>query len=412
MLHFVFALCTPSNLTSVRSVACSRCRPSDFIKCDRRVVQAACEHAGKEIIIEEWTRLFSSGSAEDDEVMENLRYVAFGTAGVSKAGADGWDSRKPFQNGWIRDHDEAGNPIPERMGKTLEWFVAHPKAREAGLKAGHVLALRLYSTKAYININTPLRDWKIDHARQKPVSPIELAKPHPLPITIAFLCEGLRLMRKVSEEAQKTVKARDAEAASSCNSRRWGDAQGYSDGAGTEQREERRLDPERPTAPLAVAPLSIETEGRPSIRPASASVRTTAGPRSPPARRAPKKGVEAPTRRVLWRGMRGVTPTPYFMQHGGCEMSPMSTTESLTIAVRYARDCSDGAAPTALLFKLQIDNFLDMGADLSFISAFVSSHSIATSFALLLVRKLTRPHSSFSSSACDSRTRRSFYFLH
>ena len=82
--------------------------------------------------------------------------------------------------------------------------------------------------------------------------------------------------------------------------------------------------------------------------------------------------------------MRGLVPTPHFLKNGGCELAPMSTTKSLSIAVRYATANTDKEAPheraarlvpeqrrkTALLFKLKIDSFLDMGADLSFLSAF------------------------------------------
>ena len=37
-----------------------------------------------------------------------------------------------------------------------------------------------------------------------PLEPPQLVEPHPLPVTLGFLCDGLRLMRKVSEEALKT----------------------------------------------------------------------------------------------------------------------------------------------------------------------------------------------------------------
>jgi hypothetical protein len=87
---------------------------------------------------------------------------------------------------------------------------------------------------------------------------------------------------------------------------------------------------------------------------------------------------------VLWRGMRGLVPTPHFLKNGGCELAPMSTTKSLEIAVRYATNAdketlgvrvSERLVPeqrrkTALLFKLKIDSFIDMGADLTFLSAF------------------------------------------
>lgn len=50
---------------------------------------------------------------------------------------------------------------------------------------------------------------------------------------------------------------------------------------------------------------------------------------------------------------------------GGTELAPMSTTDSLEIAVRYARD-----SKTALLFRLHSSTFMNLGCDLSELSCF------------------------------------------
>ena len=56
-----------------------------------------------------------------------------------------------------------------------------------------VLALRLYTTSAFEVINGPLRKLKMNPENpDKPKEPIELEEPHPLPVTLGFLCDGLR----------------------------------------------------------------------------------------------------------------------------------------------------------------------------------------------------------------------------
>ena len=62
--------------------------------------------------------------------------------------------------------------------------------------------------------------------------------------------------------------------------------------------------------------------------------------------------------------MRNLKFTSEFLQIGGSEKAPMSTTRSLEVAVRYsAGECS-------VLLKLETSGFRDRGANLNFISAF------------------------------------------
>ena len=70
------------------------------------------------------------------------------------------------------------------------------------------------------------------------------------------------------------------------------------------------------------------------------------------------------TRLDLWRGMRDTEVTESFMQHGGTELAPMSTTTKLEVAVQYS------TAQTSLLFKLRTDSFMQRGASIQFLSAF------------------------------------------
>jgi hypothetical protein len=72
----------------------------------------------------------------------------------------------------------------------------------------------------------------------------------------------------------------------------------------------------------------------------------------------------------LWRGMRDTEVTDSFMQHGGTELAPMSTTTKLEVAVRYS------TAATSLLFKLRTDSFMQRGASIQFLSAFPDEEEV------------------------------------
>ena len=64
-------------------------------------------------------------------------------------------------------------------GMTLDDFVAHDHAKTAHLTKAHVLAIRLYSTAAFISLNGPLRDRK-------------RTSPHPFAATGFFLAYARR----------------------------------------------------------------------------------------------------------------------------------------------------------------------------------------------------------------------------
>jgi len=67
---------------------------------------------------------------------------------------------------------------------------------------------------------------------------------------------------------------------------------------------------------------------------------------------------------VLWRGMRSVKVSEEFMRLGGTELAFMSTTSELKVAVRYS------LSRHSLLFKLVCPNFMSIGAELHWLSAF------------------------------------------
>ena len=66
----------------------------------------------------------------------------------------------------------------------------------------------------------------------------------------------------------------------------------------------------------------------------------------------------------LWRGMKDRMVSGDFMQNGGTELAPMSTTSTLKVALEYSE------ATDSLLFKLRTDGFMGRGASVRFLSAF------------------------------------------
>ena len=68
----------------------------------------------------------------------------------------------------------------------------------------------------------------------------------------------------------------------------------------------------------------------------------------------------------LWRGMRNLDVGDKFIANhtGGTEVAPMSTTTDMRVAVHY------GLSAGSLLFLLKVDNFLQYGAELQWLSAF------------------------------------------
>ena len=68
--------------------------------------------------------------------------------------------------------------------------------------------------------------------------------------------------------------------------------------------------------------------------------------------------------RTLWRGLRNTKVTDAFTKSGGTEQALMSTTTDIGVAVKYS------LSSFSLLFKIKAEDFMSMGADLQWLSAF------------------------------------------
>ena len=114
---------------------------------------------------------FTAGSADPEEISNVqevkalLNYILFEPT-----------CEKVYKNG-IRDHG--------RGSMTLSEFMANPKAAAAGLSMAEVVAMRLYTTIAFLFMNGPLRD---DGRHER-------GEPCPLPVTTYFAWNGIKKLR-------------------------------------------------------------------------------------------------------------------------------------------------------------------------------------------------------------------------
>lgn len=81
---------------------------------------------------------------------------------------------------------------------------------------------------------------------------------------------------------------------------------------------------------------------------------------------------QATSKLVLWRGLKNMALPEDFLknQKGGTELAPMSTTTDLSVATKYA--CSG----ESVLLKISLDNFMQYGADLQWLSAFPGEEEV------------------------------------
>lgn len=306
-------------------------------------------------VVTEW-KVATSNSELRVDMLENLIYVLYGKAGKSE---------KTFQHGWIRDRSPDGQPLKNRMRNrkgmprrmVLRDFEedAPKEAKHAGLKLVHVFVLRLYTTAAYKFINEPFRHVKRDKYG-KPSYPLQLAVPHPLPITVHLIAEALQLLSVVHSPDNEPSKLRSVSRSS------------Y-----------RYQSQKRPAKDVAVESQFAMNNSLLQRQPSSRKQLLTASAHMPRVTHSMMTSVRWPQHEwsnssssdlpVLFRGVRECEPDTSFRKFGGCELSTMSTTIDIETAVRYARTQRYG-----LIFRFIPSAFMNVGANLSFLSAFPHEH--------------------------------------
>jgi hypothetical protein len=114
----------------------------------------------------------------DKVVIQQLHYILCKSA-----------NEKKFPNG-IRDKGH--------KGMTLKDFVNHENARATKLTEAEVVALRLYTTPAFKEINNPLRD----------VARIKSGRPHPLAVTVTLITSGIKKLRALNAESAAATQSK------------------------------------------------------------------------------------------------------------------------------------------------------------------------------------------------------------
>jgi hypothetical protein len=226
-----------------------------------------------------------------------------------------------FNNGLIDSGHEDGCD--------LEHFYNHEFSLKARLSKAHVLALRLYTTAAYDSLNSPLRKVSETLASQKKR---RLSTAHPFPVTLHFLNEGIHKLKILNDGQQIKYLWRGLRDTKLASEKLGGRAR------------------RRSTSAVEV---EEHTSGGGKGR-----GRTVSKDQRPPAFQPPSEVEE---------GKGGVSSRGSSVLRG-TEFAPMSTTTDLEVALRYA---APGASNSSLLLQIEAGTFMDRGADLSYLSAFV-----------------------------------------
>jgi len=71
--------------------------------------------------------------------------------------------------------------------------------------------------------------------------------------------------------------------------------------------------------------------------------------------------------RRLYRGLRNIAVPENFLEYGGTERAPMSSSSDRDVALKFALS---GDAVSSLLLTIEADNFMCCGADVNFVSVF------------------------------------------
>lgn len=221
-------------------------------------------------------------------------------------------------------------------------------------------------------INAPMRMLKYD-GEGNILQPPQLIAPHPLPLTLAFLYDGLKKMRAINLRRQSrpqvpTLLAKEDDVLEELSLTKEPSLSTTDPLSSGDLPQVPSLDRRSLADSLAnegaVKGSSVDdvldTRGDISGRSIGGdhTPGTTANAAKPPSRRVLET-------RYLWRGVRGMQVSDLFLSEGGTELAPMSTSKEPSIALRYARGAKD-----ALIFRLSSTSFMNLGCDLTSLSAF------------------------------------------
>jgi hypothetical protein len=257
---------------------------------------------GEQAIVDEFE---AHGSADDKA---NLEYVLHGVA-CQEPLPDHIRTQinegKYHGGSLAKDEFDSGH-----RGMRFEDFMAHPHCRKADLERPHVLALRVYTSSSYERYISPLRSGII---------------PHPSKMTVYYLNEAIKLLRAVAAEDdpeyREEVKGCSTISLPLCNA-----AQRTYNCCPHLRR--RGLDWDTYARVIQLCKTAHLT---PKVSPCQLI-----------------RNVFSVTQVSLWRGMRDMTIMDSFLEHGGTEMAPMSTSRERSVAWKYA------ASVTPLIFHFKV----------------------------------------------------------
>jgi hypothetical protein len=72
----------------------------------------------------------------------------------------------------------------------------------------------------------------------------------------------------------------------------------------------------------------------------------------------------------LWRGFKNLNVQTESLDKGGTELAPMSTSTKLDIAAQYSTNGAPGERALIMKLKIEKNNYLSYGADVTWLSAF------------------------------------------
>jgi hypothetical protein len=235
-------------------------------------------------------------------------------------------------------------------GKTFEMFCRHPRAVTCMLLPVMVLALRMYTSNAFVSINGPLR------------AALSRAPPEALPATPAARHGAC------SDTTEKAPVPRKDPAAAMPQVRVSGSASGPF--VCDHGQEDERAEPEPEPAITDIAPYKFPvsifwlTHALKILRVANAA--GLAGGSGGPSGGLVQHEATAP--QVSWRGLAKMVVTDAFLMDGGTDHAPLSATLDQGVALAYA--IGDDSRNTPTLLEIYSEDFMSRGADLAWVSMY------------------------------------------